>query len=153
MKEITLNSILEDITAEAEGSLRKTASIGGSDTATPLFNLTEDELNKLADEIEGEGHVNAAAERIVQMKKEAAAQADQGGPTALDIFIEMRKVAFQRAAEELGLAPKTAGDGTIPVMQLVFGGGNPLEKLAEVAAYYYLGRLTNTPANDDGPGR
>lgn len=153
MKEITLTSLLGDIAAEAGGSLGKTASAGDPDASSPLFTLTEEELNKLADDLEGEGHVNDAAERIVQMKKEAAVRADQGGPTALDIFIEMRKVAFHRAAAELGLAPKTAGDGTASVMQLLFGGANPLQKLSEVAAYYYLGRLTNAPANDEGSGR
>ena len=87
-------------------------------------------------------------DRIVQMRKQAA-QAPEQGPSPLEIYFEMKKIAQERAARNLGLAPKQGEESIGQVLQMLFAGHNPLEKLCEVAAHYYVDRITGAPPRSE----
>jgi hypothetical protein len=144
--QIGLSELLGEIDAEASEAVEKQAALkaGAPEGAELLFNLSSDEIRRMADDIEKKGEDQAASQRILGMRKEAA-ESPQSGPSALDIYVEMRKEAWSRARRNLGLAPKTAKDTAAPILQLLFAGNSPLEKLSEMAAYYYIDRITNVP--------
>lgn len=147
MKGLLINDILGGIVkAAADASLKKTASaaaatIGLEDSS--ILHMQEEDLLKVAERLQTRGQVGDAAERIVAMRK--TAHASPTGPSALEIALEMQKIAYRRAAQNMGLMPKTASDesGIHQILDLMFSGDHPLDKLAEAAAIFELNRLTD----------
>ncbi len=142
--------LIEDILggivkAASDASLRKTAAVAqgaGLSGDSALLHMSEEDLLKVADRLESGGQIADAAERIVEMRKTAGTD-KVSGPSALVIALEMQKIAYRRAAQNLGLIPKTAGDtGGGHILDLMFSGEHPLDTLAEAAAIFELNRLT-----------
>lgn len=139
----TIESILGQATREADEHLNKVAAAAaahGMSEDSILVHMTQEEILAVADQVELEGQVSEAAGHIVQMQKQASKET---GPSSLDIALEMQKLAHQRAAQNLGLIPKTASEADAgAVLRLLFSGdGSPIDKLAEVAAYFELNRM------------
>lgn len=126
------------IAQEASEHRQKVATAGrsiGLSENSVLLGMTEEEILRAAEQVEVRGEVQVAAERIVSMQKEASASSS--GPSAEEIRKEMKKMAFRRAAQRMGLISKEAGAFTaVPVLRVLFAGNHPIQKLAEVAAHY-----------------
>jgi hypothetical protein len=143
-----IEDILGGIVKQAEAAgLKKTAAAAkavGLPDDSAILQMSEEDLLQVAERIETRGQTGDAAERIVAMRK-TANHGQASGPSGLAIALEMQKIAYRRAAENLGLISKTASEdvGVHQILNLMFSGDHPLDKLAEAAAIFEFNRLTN----------
>jgi hypothetical protein len=141
-----IEEFLGQIAQETDKHNQKVAAAGerfGIDRDSVLLGMSPEELRKMAEDIELQGGMDQASERIVAMSKEASENPEV---SSLDLALEMQKLAYRQAAQNLGLIPKEASENPVSgILTMLFsGGGNPLEKIAEVAAHFEMNRMARS---------